>query len=301
MFDKYLTKTGLLVRSQPQEIKNQWYTNKFQEVHGDRYDYSKVQYKTTREKVIIICKEHGEFLQTPNSHLNGRGCPQCSPSQKKTTAKCIEDFIQVHGDIYDYSNVIYVHSHTEVQIICREHGAFLQRPDAHLEGNGCPKCGDNKIQNTKIKSIEQCIEDFKRVHGDTYDYSKVQYANCRTKVEIVCKEHGSFFQIPNNHLRGNGCPKCQGSNQDTLYILKCLDTGLVKIGITNSLDKRISTIGGNLGYIHHFTMENPRQLELELHKRYQQLRVFNPNVVSGGTEFFKLSEQQIKKLIEELK
>lgn len=301
MFDKYLTKTGLLSKSQPQDVKNQWYIQKFQEVHGTRYDYSKVVYKTTREKVIIICKEHGEFWQTPNSHLNGRGCPQCSPSQKKTTAKCIEDFIQVHGSTYDYSNVVYVHSHTEVQIICREHGVFLQRPDAHLEGNGCPKCGDNKIQNTKLKSVEECIQDFKKIHGETYNYSQVQYNNCRTKVEIICKEHGSFFQTPNNHLRGHGCPKCQVSNQNTLYILKCLDTGLIKIGITNRLDKRISTIGGNLEYIHHITLENPRQLELELHKRYQQFRIFNPNVVSGGTEFFELSEQQIKALIEELK
>ena len=232
MFDKYLTKTGLLSKSQPQDVKNQWYIQKFQEVHGTRYDYSKVVYKTTREKVVIICKEHGEFQQTPNSHLNGRGCPDC------------------------YGN--------------------------------------------KHKDTNKCIEDFKKVHGDTYDYSQVQYNNCSTKVEIMCKKHGVFPQMPFSHLRGDGCPKCQVYNQDTLYLLKCLDTGLVKIGITNSLDKRISTIGGHLEYLHHITLENPRQLEVELHKKYQEHQVFNPNVRSGGTEFFKLSQQQIKELIEEL-
>lgn len=295
MFDKYLTKTGLLSKSQPQDLKNQWYIQKFQEVHGDRYDYSKVAYKTTREKVIIICKEHGEFQQTPNSHLNGRGCPDCYGNKHKDTNKCIEDFKKAHGGTYDYSKVIYVNASTKVEIICKKHGQFTQTPNGHLNGNGCPDCYGNKKKDTNT-----CIEDFKMVHGDTYGYSKVDYINCSTKVEIMCKKHGVFLQMPFSHLRGDGCPKCQSTNQDTLYILKCLDTGLVKIGITNNLDKRISTIGGNLEYIHHITLENPRQLELELHKRYQQFRIFNPNVVSGGTEFFELSEQQIKELIEEL-
>lgn len=232
MFDKYLTKTGLLSKSQPQDIKNQWYIQKFQEVHGNRYDYSKVAYKTAREKIVIICKEHGEFLQTPQNHQAGKGCPSCQGNRKKVSVNCIQEFICVHGETYDYSNTVYIN-------------------------------------------------------------------NC-TKVEIICKEHGSFFQTPNNHLRGHGCPKCQVSNQNTLYILKCLDTGLIKIGITNSLDKRISKIGGNLEYLHHITLENPRQLELELHERYRQLREFNPNVKNGGTEFFRLSEQQVKDLIEEL-
>lgn len=296
MFDKYLTKTGLLSKSQPQDVKNQWYIQKFQEVHGDRYDYSKVVYKTTREKVIIICQEHGEFLQTPQNHQAGKGCPNCQSNKKKDTKQCIQDFIDRHGHTYDYSKVIYVNANTKVDIVCSKHGVFSQTPSNHLNGGGCPDCW----KNIMTKSVEQCVEDFKKVHGDTYDYSKVQYANCRTKVEIVCKEHGSFLQTPNSHLRGDGCPKCQVSNQDTLYILKCLDTGLVKIGITNSLDKRISTIGGNLEYLHHTTLDNPRQLERKLHKRYQQFRIFNPNVVSGGTEFFELSEQQIKGLIEEL-
>lgn len=296
MFDKYLTKTGLLMRSQPQDVKNQWYIQKFQEVHGDRYDYSKVEYKTTRDKIVIICKEHGEFLQTPNSHLNGRGCPQCSPQQQKPTSKCIEEFRAIHGDTYDYSLVSYTNNKTKVDIICKKHGVFPQMPFNHLNGDGCPDCQSE----LRTKSLGQCIEDFKKTHGDTYNYSKVQYINCSTKVEILCKEHGSFLQRPNDHLRGNGCPKCQVSNQNTLYLLKCLDTGLVKIGITNNLGQRVPKIGGNLEYIHHFILENPRQLELELHERYQQLREFNPNVKNGGTEFFRLSEQQVKDLIEEL-
>lgn len=233
VFEKYLTKTGRLSINQPQEVKDQWYIQKFTEIHGKTYDYSKVQYRNTQTKVEIICKKHGCFLQSPNHHLSGKGCPMC---------------------------------------------------------------GDNR----KTKSTKQCIEDFVQAQGGAYDYSKVQYTNQHTKVEIICKEHGSFFQSPNEHLSGKGCPKCQVSNQNILYVLKCLDTGLVKIGITNNLNKRISTIGGNLEHVHHVTLESPRQLERGLHEKYKKYRIFNHNVRSGGTEFFKLSEQQIKELIEGL-
>lgn len=228
MFDKYLTKTGKLSTSQPQEVKNQWYINKFQEVHGDTYNYSQVIYITSKTKVAILCKEHGLFLQRPSDHLSGAGCPGCQ---------------------------------------------------------------------SLLKTTNQCLKDFVLIHGDTYDYSQVQYVNQSTKIEIKCKQHGSFFQEPRNHLSGQGCPKCQGHNQDTLYILKCLDTGLIKVGITNNLKQRISTIGGNLEYLHHFIVDSPRELEKELHKKYQKYRKFNKFVNSGGTEFFNLTLEQVQEII----
>ena len=64
--------------------------------HGDKYDYSKVEYINNRTKVCIICSEHGEFWQTPNKHLSGRGCSKCSGKYKKTT----EDFIKIFGRNY---------------------------------------------------------------------------------------------------------------------------------------------------------------------------------------------------------
>lgn len=292
MFEKYLTKTGRLSTKQPQDIKNQWYIQKFQEVHGNTYDYSKVLYVNSSIKVEIICKEHGSFWHTPGNHLNGKGCPQCQGNKQKDTKQCIEDFIKVHGNTYDYSNVVYLCQLDKVEIVCKEHGVFTQTPTNHLSGKGCPKCQD------VTKTTQQCIEDFKKVLGDTYDYSKVQYINYRTKVEILCKEHGAFYQRPGSHISGSGCPKCQNHNQDTLYVLKCLDTGLIKIGITNNLSKRITTIVGSLEYVHHVTIENPRDLERELHKRYQKYNKFNPTVKNGGTEFFDLTDQQLQEIIE---
>lgn len=292
MFEKYLTKTGRLSPKQPQDTKNQWYIQKFQEVHGNKYDYSKVQYINSVTKVELLCKEHGSFFQSPQNHLKGHGCPICQGTKKEDTNKCIEDFKKVHGDRYDYSNVLYKTAKEKVTIICKEHGVFTQSPDNHLNGKGCPEC-----QGTKKKDTNKCIEDFMEVHGDTYDYSRVEYLGQLEKVEIICKVHGMFAQIPNNHLLGHGCPKCQVSNQNILYILKCLDTGLIKIGITNNLTKRIPSIGGSLKYLYHIVIDNPREHEKLLHSTYQSCNRFNPNVRNGGTEFFQLSQEQVQEVI----
>ena len=230
MFDKYLTKTGRLSCKQPQEVKNLWHIQKFQKIHGDTYDYSKVHYTLQLNKVEIVCRVHGSFYQRPGDHLEGKGCPCCQQQrQAKTQSQCVEQFVQVHGHIYDYS--------------------------------------------------------------------KVNYTNSYSKVDIICKQHGSFLQRPNDHLAGKGCPKCSVYNQDTLYILKCLDTGLIKIGITNNLKQRISSIGGNLEHIFNITVDNPRQLERQLHSQYQQYSVPNPKVRSGGTEFFNLTLEQVQEII----
>ena len=57
-------------------------------------------------------------------------------------------------------------------------------------------------------TTEEFIAKAKAVHGNRYDYSKVVYVNTQTKVCIICKEHGEFWQKPKNHLCGNGCVKC---------------------------------------------------------------------------------------------
>lgn len=169
----------------------------------------------------------------------------------------------MHGDRYDYSGVVYNGAKTVVSIGCIVHGRFSQTPQDHLKGSGCPRCA--KVHR---KSTQECLADFVVVHGSRYNYAKVVYASSSIKVEILCKEHGSFFQTPNHHLEGKGCPKCSVCNQDTLYVLKCNNTGLYKIGITNNLEKRRSSIGGNLEHIYHITTENPRDLEKYLHQRY---------------------------------
>jgi predicted nucleic acid-binding Zn-ribbon protein len=176
------------------------------EIHGNKYDYSKVEYVNTKTKICIICPEHGEFYQTPENHLQGKGCSDCGGTKKKTTEEFIEKSKEVHGDKYDYSKVEYVNGKTKVCIICPEHGEFCQTPENHLTGYGCPDCG-----GSKRKTTEQFIKEAQKVHGDKYDYSKVNYVNRMTKVCIKCSEHGEFWQISSNHLKGCGCPKCNSS------------------------------------------------------------------------------------------
>ena len=127
---------------------------------------------------------------------------------KQTTEEFIAKAKAVHGDRYDYSKVEYVNSTTKVCIICKEHGEFWQRPNIHLQGKGCTKCGRARIAASSSKSAEKFLQDAKKVQGNKYDYSKVEYVDWQTKVTIICPIHGEFTQSPTTHLKGSGCPKC---------------------------------------------------------------------------------------------
>jgi very-short-patch-repair endonuclease len=172
-------------------------------IHGDKYDYSLVNYEKSLTKVTIICPTHGEFTQTPNSHLNKNGCPKCANNVKLTTEEFIERSKIIHDDKYDYSKVVYKNNSTKVIIICPTHGEFNQKPNSHLNNNGCPKCANNVKLTT-----EEFIEKSKMVHDDKYDYSKVVYKTHKSKIKIICPTHGEFNQSANAHLSGKGCPKC---------------------------------------------------------------------------------------------
>jgi hypothetical protein len=187
---------------------------KFKSIHGDKYDYSKVDFVKTTTKVCIICPEHGEFWQEPHAHLKGQGCPKCGVdkrSKSKTTTN--ENFIkkakEIHGDKYDYSKTNYINNKTKIIIICPIHGEIEITPNAHIsEKRGCPKCG-NTLKGANFKmSIERFIEKAQKIHGNSYSYKEVSYINNRTPVSIMCPTHGIFKQTPEVHLSGHGCPEC---------------------------------------------------------------------------------------------
>ena len=188
--------------------KRNKFINSANNVHNGYYDYSKVEYKNAHTKVCIICPEHGEFWQTPNHHIMGSGCPKCC-GRKYTLEDFLTESRKVHGDKYDYSKVVFVNKTTKVCIICPEHGEFWQTPTKHINGQqGCPKCN----YGGKSKH-EKFIEKAKMIHGDKYDYSKVKYINCNTRVCIICPEHGEFWQTPTKHLIGRGCKLCGESKR----------------------------------------------------------------------------------------
>ena len=185
------------------------------EVHGDRYDYSQSEYITTNTPIKIICPEHGEFWKLPYQHINGAGCPACNGTQRIDKKVFLERAPKIHNNKYDYSLVDFKSTQDFIQIICPEHGIFTQKVSIHLRGYGCQKCGGGvRLTN------EEFIEKAKAIHGDKYGYEKTQYVNTSTKVCIICKEHGEFWQVPNNHLFGAGCPKCAGKYNDLEFFIE---------------------------------------------------------------------------------
>jgi len=131
-----------------------------------------------------------------------------------TKREFIAKAIRVHRNKYNYNRVYYENNYTEVCIICEIHGEFWQRPKHHLRREGCSSCYGNSK-----KTNNQFIQEARRIHGDTYNYSKVEYINNYTKIIIICSRHGEFKQTPSHHINDkNGCPKCLNNGYSKISI-----------------------------------------------------------------------------------
>lgn len=188
------------------KLTTEEFIEKAKKLHRGKYDYSQAEYINAKTKVCIVCPEHGEFWQAPDKHLHGHGCPMCHPFSYKNTDWFVNESHKIHGNRYDYSLTEYTGALNKVRIICPTHGVFEQIANNHLHGQGCPKCHKVKSQ----KNLDDFITEAKNIHGDKYDYSKVEYRGAHTRVCIICPEHGEFWQTPANHLSGKGCRKCYG-------------------------------------------------------------------------------------------
>ena len=184
------------------------FINKANNIHNNKYDYSKVEYVNSQTKVCIICPEHGEFWQRPANHLNGQGCPICKGVFKSNNEKFVKESTKIHEGKYDYSKVDYVNNSTKVCIICPEHGEFWQTPHHHLRGHGCPKCRNKNNGDRCRHNTEEFIRKSKSIHGEKYNYDKVNYVNSYSNVCIICPEHGEFYQKAYVHIQGHECPEC---------------------------------------------------------------------------------------------
>lgn len=212
-------KCGVKRRSESAKLNTEDFIKRAKTIHGDKYNYSKSNYIGRHKPITITCPIHGDFIQEAGNHLCGAGCPECrrvamSNMQKSNCEEFIKKAKAIHGDKYDYSKVEYVDSYTKVCIICPIHGEFWQRPNNHLSGLGCQKCANEHRNDNNRGTTESFIAAAKKVHGDKYDYSKVEYVDSKTKVCIICPEHGEFWQIPNNHLHGWGCSRCSESSME---------------------------------------------------------------------------------------
>ena len=195
-----------------------------EEAHGDRYDYSRVVYIRAQEKVEIVCRDHGPFWQTPDSHSRGpkAGCPTCGRIKCRPVIFCQmltqEEFLSqcklAHGTRYSYYKTKYIGKTKHITITCIIHGDFLQKAETHKKGGGCPACGIISAHNHFRATTEEFIEKSRKVHGDLYDYSKSEYIGKHHPITISCSKHGDFIlpMAQRHYLSGtnnfSGCPKC---------------------------------------------------------------------------------------------
>ena len=153
--------------------------------HGNKYDYSLVEYVNNNTKVRIICLTHGIFEQKPYHHYNGHGCRKCS-NDFKSFDEFINKSNQIHDSKYNYSLVLYVDTHTKVKILCPIHGVFEQRPIHHYGGSGCPKC-----KNSKGETV---ISNFLK-HKNIFFLPQKKFDDCK----LICPLPFDFY-LPDYNL-----------------------------------------------------------------------------------------------------
>ena len=212
------------------KLTTEEFIKKSKEIYKDKFSYNNVNYVDNNTKVKLWCNDHNGFIeQTPHQHLRGNGCKVCADKEKglkyrSNTEEFIEKANKVHNNKYDYSKVNYTRSCEEVEIICPNcNNSFYQTPNNHLLGHGCPKCCDSGV----LLTTEEFIEKANKVHNNKYDYSKVNYINAITPVEIICNKCNlSFWQTPHSHLSGSGCPMCKCSKLEEETRLFLIGSGL---------------------------------------------------------------------------
>lgn len=267
----------------PKKVTTEIFIEKAVAKHGNKYDYSESIYTKAKEKLIIKCLIHGTFEQTPDCHIQGSGCTECSyevlsHERIKSKEEWIKEANQAHNFKYNYDESIYTGSNDLITIRCSIHGLFKQIAFNHLKGHGCNECGNNKIGNALASDLATFNEKANIVHNYRYDYSKSIYISAHKKLEIICPIHGSFFQSPANHLAAKGCSKCNwkggiGFTKDafnkqatlnydgkaTLYLIKCNDDNeeFYKVGITlRTVERRFTLEGENKTLPYKYTVLN---------------------------------------------
>jgi len=183
------------------------FLSKCSEVHNNKYDYSLVEYKNTTHKIKIICKEHGEFLQRPSSHLEGKGCMECRLNKRRTG---LDNFLQrcldIHGDKYDYSLVDkYQNSLTKVKVICKKHGIFEISPEHHTNRKqGCSICKESIGEKSISKYLDNNNIEYKReyIFNDCKNIKELRYDFYLPKYNLCIEYNGLQHYKPIEHFGG---------------------------------------------------------------------------------------------------
>lgn len=216
------------------KLTNEEFVYRAKNIHGNKYNYNKINYINIREKVLIHCNRcNFDFWQTPMKHLQGQGCPICGHKtggalQRSNTQAFIKKAVIIHGNKYNYSKVHYITNTTPVDIFCNQcKRYFKQTPINHLTGKGCKKCSIQNAGKLRRLTKDEFIQRAKLLHADKYEYDKTKYDGMSVKVEIFCKKCKKYFwQKPDAHLKGKGCAKCSNNiaytTEDFIKKARCL-------------------------------------------------------------------------------
>lgn len=184
------------------------FISKASDVHGTTYSYANTVYTNSYTPVDVEClvDGHGVFQIKPKTHLEGFGCPICRTQKFIDTAneRFIDTAKALYGHRLNYTKTKMIDYDKAVTITCISHGDFTVSPRRHLAGHECPKCNPS----IPMLDTESCVANFRRIHGDKYDYSKVVYTRRVDPVTIICPEHGEFRISPNQFVNKAGCPEC---------------------------------------------------------------------------------------------
>lgn len=155
-------------------------------IHGDKFDYSQVEYKKAKIKVKIICNTcKNEWMQTPTNHLSGFGCPRCAQVEKSTIENFIKESNIIHNNFYIYDKSIYKSAFVKLTITCPFHGDFQQTPDNHKRGKGCPHC---------VYINEEIVREILNNLHIKYEYQFKPFKNKKYKCDFYLPDYNLIIE-----------------------------------------------------------------------------------------------------------
>jgi hypothetical protein len=183
--------------------------------HNNAYSYDKTVYKTTRDKIIVTCPIHGDFITLADNHIRKSGCPKCGAiaGSKHTTLSYKEftDRVKAVGILHlEFNKHTFKNSREPVEVRCTKHNTtFFQAPYNIQKGHaGCKECQSEKLSSNKRSSNQRFIQACKNIYGDRLMYDHVNYVINTSPVTVVCNYHGEFAKTPKELLQGSNCPVC---------------------------------------------------------------------------------------------
>lgn len=181
------------------------------EIHGNRFNYNNIIFKSMEDPVELICKKHGKITIWPDNHLRGLGCQKCNKelSNEVRLNHFLNKAMKIHEGYYDYSLItpeIFTKADAKYTVICPKHGPWSTNLFYHANGAKCKKC---VIESGTLR-YSDWVKKVSKLHLNKYIYPEKYHGEFSSNaiVGITCPKHGIWLQRASSHSGGNGCKKC---------------------------------------------------------------------------------------------